>query len=370
MKLIHCADMHLDSKMRANLDSDRAKERKLEILNTFLNMIEYAASHNVEGILIAGDLFDSKNISALSRNSIIDAISKHPDIGFYYIRGNHDANVFLNAVSEIPDNLFLFDNEWSAYSLGDSDRVILYGAELLGENSMKLQNELSPDPSKINIVMLHGQDSEAVINVKDKTEVVNIRAFKNKSINYLALGHIHEYKMGRLDSEGVYAFSGCLEGRGFDELGDKGFILLDIDEEKKTVTPSFIPFAKRRLYQVDVDITGKLSSPEIISEVNVALSKAPAKDIDLVKIVLKGSVDIECEKDLPFILSRFEDNYYFTKIYDETTYKVDTQKFIYDESLKGEFVRTIMNDASLSDEEKGEIIKMGLHVINGGGLLE
>ena len=39
MKLIHCADLHLDSKMNANLDKDHAKERKGELLHTFEKMV-------------------------------------------------------------------------------------------------------------------------------------------------------------------------------------------------------------------------------------------------------------------------------------------------------------------------------------------
>ena len=32
MKIIHCSDLHLDSKMKSNLDSMKAKERRDEIL--------------------------------------------------------------------------------------------------------------------------------------------------------------------------------------------------------------------------------------------------------------------------------------------------------------------------------------------------
>ncbi len=69
MKNIHCADLHLDSKMSANLDKESAKERKGEILHTFGRMVEYAAQNQVAAILIAGDMFDTKNISATKTNT-------------------------------------------------------------------------------------------------------------------------------------------------------------------------------------------------------------------------------------------------------------------------------------------------------------
>ena len=42
VKIIHCADLHLDSRMTTHLTKEKAKERKAEILKTFLNMDEYA----------------------------------------------------------------------------------------------------------------------------------------------------------------------------------------------------------------------------------------------------------------------------------------------------------------------------------------
>lgn len=70
MKIIHCADLHLDSKMTSNLSKEQAKERKMEILRTYSRMIEYARNNDVKAIIIAGDLFDTRNVSATARNLV------------------------------------------------------------------------------------------------------------------------------------------------------------------------------------------------------------------------------------------------------------------------------------------------------------
>ena len=62
MRLIHCADLHLDSKMESNLDKDQAMLRRSELTETFEGMVEYAAKENVGSILISGDLFDKTHI--------------------------------------------------------------------------------------------------------------------------------------------------------------------------------------------------------------------------------------------------------------------------------------------------------------------
>lgn len=364
MRLLHCADLHLDSKLNANLDKEKAKERKRELLNTFIRMVDYAKAHDVDAILICGDLFDTRNISALARNTFKDQVLNNPDIMFFYIRGNHDESVFVNTFDETPDNLYLFNDVWSSYVLGEQNNIFIHGVELTKDNSSSMQHNFAPDPSKINIVMLHGQEQEA--NVKDKTEVINLKLFRNKGINYLALGHVHEYKRNQLDGGCVYCYPGCLEGRGFDETGEHGFVMLDVNEETGEVTDSFIQFASRKLFEINVDVTGLNNTPDMIKAVNRALNESKASGNDLVKIVLRGEVDVECEKDTDFIKHTFESEFYFIKVYDKTTIKVDISDFLLDSSLKGEFVRSVFDDPSLSEEDKGEIVRIGLNVLWGG----
>ena len=117
MKIIHCADIHLDSKMSANLTKEKARERKTELLTTFQNMVAYGAAQGVAAIIIAGDLFDRKNVSATARNVVKNLIQGHPEIAFYYLQGNHDEGSFTSGLSEIPENLHLFGNNWTSQTI-------------------------------------------------------------------------------------------------------------------------------------------------------------------------------------------------------------------------------------------------------------
>ena len=71
MKLIHCADIHLNSSLSTHLDGDKQKQRRTEILHTFLRMVDYAAEQSVDGILIAGDLFDTKKVDRATGNAVL-----------------------------------------------------------------------------------------------------------------------------------------------------------------------------------------------------------------------------------------------------------------------------------------------------------
>jgi len=363
MKIIHCADLHLDSKMTANLDSARAKERKAEILNTFVKMVDYAVDEDVKAIIIAGDMFDTANVSALARNTVRDAIVMHSDIDFYYLLGNHDRDNFLSSLEDIPTNLKLFAGDWVSYPVDESGSVVISGIELNSDNAKSCYNSLILDQDKVNIVTLHGQEAETMS--RDKAQIISLKELRNKNIDYLALGHIHGYKEEALDGRGVYCYSGCLEGRGFDELGEHGFVMLDVDTKLKKVDRRFVPFASRRLHELDVDISGITTTAQIIDKIDAKMQKCDIPARDLLKIVLSGEVDVECEKDVSYVLKHYEPGYYFVKVYDESHIKINYEDYRLDESLKGEFVRMVMQATDITEAEKPHVIRVGLMAIAG-----
>lgn len=363
MKLIHCADLHLDSKMNRYLTAEQSKERNAELLHTFRRMVHYAKINQVRGILIAGDLFDTEKVSATTKQVILNEIFGNKQIDFYYLRGNHDRTSFL--LEEVPENLHLFGNQWTSYVVNSEGlgNVVVTGVELSRENNGYVYQNLKLHPEQFHIVMLHGQ--EVAHQGKEDGETISIPALRNKGIDYLALGHIHSYKEAKLDYQGAYCYAGCLEGRGFDECGEHGFVLVDIDEQTLTCTREFIPFAKRNLYEVEIDISLCETSSQIMQVVENALQVEQYGEECLLKLILTGEVSVECEKNLNYIQQYFQQKYYFVKVEDQTKCKVNYQAYQFDESLKGEFVRMVLSDESLDEDEKARIIRYGICALAG-----
>lgn len=356
MKIIHCSDLHLDSKMRSNLNSEKAKERRDEILLTFQKMVKYAKENEVKVIIIAGDMFDKTKISVKAKTIVKESIKQAPEIDFLYLKGNHDEADFIGEDEIVPENLKMFTTQkWTTYEYGN---IKIAGIEFGEKSEYDIYNSLILDKNDINIVCMHGQESQ--YEGKDRAEIINLQALKNKNIDYLALGHIHKYKEQRLDSRGVYCYSGCLEGRGFDECGQKGFVLLDIENCK--IKRTFVPFARRTLHEIEVDVTDATTTNDIINMTKQKINEIP-KD-DLVKIVLTGKVELESERDINFLLKTYQDEFYFLKIYDETSPIIDYAKYENDASLKGEFIRLVLNQ-KITDKEKKEIIITGIKALSG-----
>lgn len=353
MKIIHTADLHLDSAMKTNLSKEKAKMRKNEILNTFERMVDFAKRNEVRVILIAGDLFDTKTVTIKTKDIIRRCIEENPGIDFLYLKGNHDTEVNLYD-EEIPCNLKLFNENWTSY---EYDEVVITGAHLSGKNT--LYDSLLLDRNKLNIVTLHGQEQKYV--GKDKTEVINLPLLKDKFIDYLALGHIHSYKEDSIDTRGIWVYSGCPDGRGYDECGEKGFVLLHTENGK--LTHEFLPFESRRIEEVKVDIKGCETTSDVDRLVSQRLSEISTES--LVKIVLTGKVSVECSYDLSYIEDKHKDNYFAFKIEDdEVGIEFNTEDYMYDASLKGEFIRTVMAE-NYTEEEKRQIIELGIKALSG-----
>lgn len=369
MKIIHTADLHLDSPMRANLDEAKSKERKNEITSNFARLTRMAVNLDVKAILIAGDLFDSKSITKRVAKVVYNEIVKNSEIDFYYLKGNHDQNSFATFVSEqgdIPKNLFMFEEEWKKYILnsdGEGKKIALYGAETGENNMVGLAATFSADPDEINIVMLHGQENE--YSSKNYAEVIPISDYKQRCVDYMALGHVHEKKIKPLDSRGVYCYPGCLEGRGFDECGDHGFMLLDVNEITGEIIPEFIDFAYRKLWNVVCDVSKANDSEEAVGLVRDEILKMKINQRDMIKIELVGEINEEADVDEGYVESAYKDDFYYVKTVNKTGVKIDYSKYENDESLKGWFIR-LVRDSDESEEDKGRIVRMGIEALTGG----
>ena len=345
MKFIHCSDIHLDSKMERNLTAAQARERNAEVCATFARMAAFAARQDVTAVLMAGDLFDTQRATAQTVGFVLDTIRNAPNVDFLYLRGNHDVSAF--AGWDLPENFKTFGEGWTYHRYGD---VVIAGME-----QEPAYDALNLPEDMVNIVTLHGQ-----ISTQPGEELIALPMLKRKNIDYLALGHIHSYQTGKLDDRGTWCYCGCLEGRGFDELGAKGFVLIDV--ENKNVSHEFVPFAWRTLEEVAVDITDLVTVSQILAAAEAACEGVPAEN--LVKVTLTGTYSLETQKDLQFLKKMLEGRFWFLKIKDESRLKIEKESYEHDLSLKGEFIRLVMA-SNRPEEEKERMILCGIRALSG-----
>ena len=352
MKLIHCSDLHLDSPLGSHYTPEKARIRNAELRAAFARIVEFAIDQQVDAVLIAGDLFDHTCVSAHTAAFVLEQMARAKDVTFFYLRGNHDGTRDALDTLTLPENLKTFGTSWTGYDWGD---VRITGVEPHRQTQQLPLESLELSRQRLNIVMLHGQ-----VSTQPGRDLIPLPLLRGKHIDYLALGHVHSYQTGKLDDRGIFCYSGCPEGRGFDECGDKGFVLLETDGQR--ISHRFIPFASRKLVELAVDISAAETATQILAEMKQASARIDREH--LVKFVLTGTCAMQTHKDIPFLQKMLEPEFFLVRIKDQTRLKIDRETYEYDVSLKGEFVRCVLA-SERSEEEKSRIIRCGICALSG-----
>ena len=351
MKLLHTADLHIDSPLTTHLDARRIRERKNELAMNLDRLIKAAISERADGIIIAGDLFDSQTPSRGALERVLYAISRAGVIKFFYLCGNHEKNAIIASGIPIPENLFIFGEAWTYFPLGNT---VLAGRTTTSEDMFDTLDARSGNL----IVVLHG-------TLGDKCSpggCIGRREAGECGARYIALGHYHSYSKEQLSPFCEAVYCGAPEGRGFDETGKKGYVVLEVTDSK--IQHKFVEFAKRSLHIIDVNITGATKSYEVDDRISKAIGAIPHSD--LVRVRLTGRRAPTLLDDLDGYIDRHKDGYYYFELTDATVLGINKENYLNDKSIVGRFICRVMDSEELSDTDKQLIIECGLSAMGIG----
>lgn len=354
VKILHCADIHIDAS--ESFLAENAEQRKFETLLTFERIIDIAVENDVKILAIAGDLFDNDNPSPTLVESVFSKIASAAGLYIIYAAGNHDPlnanSPFLNR--ELPKNLFVLTAKDQCITFDDI-KTRVYGRSfenvyLQGEEEFTIK---VPQDDYINLMVQHG---ELKGDLSSDYNSITPKFIKNSNMDYIALGHIHKRtpvgKMGNTS----FAYCGCPEGQGFDELDEKGVYLGEIS--KKDANLQFIPVAKRKHIHIKIDIT---NTEDIISLILNTLKDSYENYQDnLYKVELIGNTTTETKINTAEIATRLSEKVYFIKVKDSTEYQIDLKTLANETTLKGIFVKNML--AKMETAEDKELYKKALNI--------
>ena len=406
VKLIHTADLHLDSAFRSRFTKEEAENRRQKQLMAWKELLSFAVEKKVQGILIAGDLFDSPVVSHGTMDFFLSTIAEHPEISFFYLRGNHDTENTFRYQENLPKNLFLFSEKGKKYRLNDRlllagveydtkdipfgenkgaiqgagqvaeqgvEQETLHGAEALSKSETESEEEskfLKLKEEDCNILLLHGalyQGTPKGDSLQGE-EGIFLKNLEKLPLSYIALGHIHKGGEGKLNNGALWAYPGCLQGRGFDEEGKRGFLYLKVEEEKKEIRKEFIPIKQGEFRILEIELLEDEGTLACLKKIEDEMEKAGISKEDSLRIILKGKKGLEQERNLRYLQLQLQDSVFFLEIQDESELSWNREEAMKEKSLKGEFLRVLAAADNLSKEEQEEIIALGMGLLQGGEL--
>ncbi len=356
IKILHCADIHFDTPFK-ELGKKLSQVSKEELLEVFKKIINIVIDEQVDILLIAGDVFDNFTVNKTTLYFIASQLSRINNTQVFISPGNHDPynSRSFYEIMDWPENVYIFKGELEKVDLEDLNLTV-WGAAFNNQYEKKtLFRNVEIDNSRINLMVIHGEISN---NISENIyNPIYLEDIKKSGMEYIAVGHRHEFSGIKRDGKTFYAYSGCPQGRGFDEIGDKGIIIGDIAKDE--VHLSFRPICKRKYNTVEIDISGLDTYEEVCS---VILNSFPKdeRENNFFKIVLKGQLKEHLIINEDVLLSKLKEQFYYLKIINNTSVEINMDELASEFSVKGRFVSKMLKILADYPEEDKEIINLAI----------
>ena len=260
MKIVHCSDLHLGKRLSGT--KDYVTKRYMDFFNAFATFVDKVEEIKPDVCLIAGDIFDKKEINPdiLSKTEyLFKRLRDNVKKDIIAIEGNHDNSRILEEswLEYLQEQnilkVFYYNKDFEEKNYLKIDDInfypVGYPGFMIDEALTKLSEKLNPQEK--NIVIVHTGISGSTNTLPGLVSTSILDLFKDKAI-YIAGGHIHSFTT--YPKEKPYFFvSGSLEFSNVqNEKSDKkGFILFDTD----TLNYEFIELEHRKRIKKDFSYT-------------------------------------------------------------------------------------------------------------------
>ena len=340
MRILHAADLHLDSAF-AGLAEEKAALLRQESRDILRRMVDWANDHAVDVMLLSGDLFDSDRMYSQTARTLAQALARFRG-RIFLSPGNHDFYAPGSGYDAVdwPENVHIFTSRRPQTVLLRSLNASVTGAAFTSAEEWEPFDgaSFSGGDAPIRLGGLHGE----VTRGESKYRAIPPAEIEKTNLTYLALGHVHRCAGVQRAGNTAYAYPGCLPGRGFDETGDKGFLYGEITPEK--VELEFIPFAPRRYQSVTADITDR----DPADAVRQALD--PDCGQDICRVLLTGSRRENFS--LSALTSELSGLCAALELTDETYPEEDVWARCGEDSLRGLFLQNLRARYDGADEDE------------------
>ena len=316
--------------------------------------IEYIKENNIKYLFISGDLYEQKYIKKSTIEYINNLFKEIPETKIFISPGNHDPytkNSYYNKFYW-SENVKIFTSKIERIECEDIN-IYGYGFDDFYCKDSGIENINLDNKDKLNILVIHGTLDGGTIE-NSEYNPLSSRILKEKGFDYVALGHIHKLDYNREKNQNI-VYPGSTASLGFDELGEHGMIVGEIEKEK--INLDFIPLDETEFKLYDLDVTDIISKEELIEKIN----ELNFDENNLIEIILIGKRNFEIDK---YELYKLISNDKVIKIKNKTKINYNLEKIANDTTLKGLFAKEMLkklNDENISENEK-EVIEKAVEI--------
>jgi DNA repair exonuclease SbcCD nuclease subunit len=296
MRFIHASDLHLGYRQYD------LEERSMDFARSFKKIAEHAVSVKADFVLLAGDLFHSRNINAstfMQAHHIL-SILRDANIACVAIEGNHDRPMSRDGMSWLeslqqqdlirlikPGNERLMDG---FVEIGDA-RIygMCYAGSMTSETIPRIIDDIreieEKSPAQYKILMMHlGIEGKMNGRIVGEVTYEDISPLKG-IIDYLALGHYHN----AFDIDGWVYNPGCPDTCSISESSlKKGFY--DVHDGKVELLSA----GPRKFIIISIDVNKFMDAGSVFKELEKRIDRQQEYEKPpVVHVIFYGSMNFE-----------------------------------------------------------------------------
>jgi DNA repair exonuclease SbcCD nuclease subunit len=273
MKLVHAADIHLDSPMHglAAYDTAPVEELRLATRAALRGLVDLCLDEAADALLIGGDLYDGDwHDYATGAHFVREAARlREAEIPVVVVTGNHDAASRITRALRLPDNVMVLPVDAPGTVRFDALGLAVHGQGYATAAVMEDLSASYPAPlsGMTNVGLLHTSADGRF----DHAPYAPCRVDRLAAHGYdfWGLGHVHERVL--LHADPPVLFPGCLQGRSVRETGPKGATVVEFGADGRPVLSERVLDVVRWAV-VDVDASELADADEALAAVADAVA--------------------------------------------------------------------------------------------------
>lgn len=361
MKLLLFSDLHLDMPFKW-AGPVLARKRRQSLRDALRRIASLAGEAGVDALLCGGDLYEQECYSSDTGEFLRTTFGELSPLPVYIAPGNHDwfgpASLYRR-VAWTP-NVRIFERDrLTPFTL--TDGLTLWGAaHRAPANTDGFLDGFAVDRGGVHLALFHGSERRLLAfqeSGKASHAPFDAADLERSGIHHAFLGHYHNPR-----DEVRYTYPGNPEPLSFGETGERGAVIATVNGDG-SVVPERRRVATTEITDLDVDVTGCCGEQDVRDRVAAARSGVPG----LLRITLQGELgpDVDVRpQDLGDPAAGFAVRTGSIRV------AYDLEMIRQEQTVRGQFVRDVLDSAELSEEERQRVVVTGLRALEGRSDLE
>jgi DNA repair protein SbcD/Mre11 len=366
VKLVLFSDLHLDAQFAGlGPDGQAARGRRQALRDTLERIVQLAQQEQADALLCGGDLYEHERCSPDTAAFLQAIFHLAQPLPVYVAPGNHDwlspDGVYRRTAWS--SNVHVFTGQ-TLTPVTLADGLTLWGAaHAAPANTANFLDGFHVDRGGVHLALFHGAEQGwQTPGEEEKLPHAPFRAAQiaDAGLHHALLGHYHQPRDGER-----HTYPGNPAPLTFGESGERGAVVVDVRADGS------LRFERHRVATIDVhDLTVDVGGCRSQQAVRAAVAQAVEGLRGDVRVTLAGELAPEVDLRLselgtaaPWLRALvvrggdLRPGYDLAAIGGEPT-------------VRGQFVRDVRADATLSEEERRRVLLTGLRALDGRQDLE